>query len=60
LVTELAGPWQTGVEGRRHEARGGARRQAAGAGARHRHRRDALPDTYRAIAGLVPDRTATT
>ncbi|MFB7868165.1 IS5/IS1182 family transposase, partial [Streptomyces sp. NPDC056069] len=32
LVTELAGPWQTGVEGRRHEARGGARRQAAGAG----------------------------
>ncbi|MFE0654769.1 transposase family protein [Streptomyces sp. NPDC059534] len=36
LVAELAGPWQTGVEGRRHEARGGARRRAAGAGARHR------------------------
>ncbi|GAA2425715.1 hypothetical protein GCM10010433_27150 [Streptomyces pulveraceus] len=24
------------------------------------HRRDRLPDTYRAIAGLVSDRTATT
>ncbi|MFE1907980.1 transposase family protein [Streptomyces gardneri] len=36
LVAELADPWQTGVEGRRHKARGGARRRAAGAGARHR------------------------
>ncbi|MFE9139714.1 transposase family protein [Streptomyces sp. NPDC007355] len=35
LAEELAGPWQAGVEGRRHEARGGARRRAAGAGARH-------------------------
>ncbi|MEV7536956.1 transposase family protein [Streptomyces hydrogenans] len=34
LAEELAGPWQAGVEGRRHEARGGARRRAAGAGAR--------------------------
>ncbi|MFJ8133959.1 transposase family protein [Streptomyces hydrogenans] len=36
LVAELAGPWQAVVEGRRHAARGGARRRAAGAGARHR------------------------
>lgn len=28
-------PWQAGVEGRRHVARGGARKRAAGAGARH-------------------------
>jgi hypothetical protein len=28
-------PWQAGVEGRRHAARGGARKRAAGAGARH-------------------------
>lgn len=28
-------PWQAGLEGRRHAARGGARRRAAGAGARH-------------------------
>lgn len=27
--------WQAGVEGRRHAARGGARKRAAGAGARH-------------------------
>ncbi|MFJ4767418.1 IS5/IS1182 family transposase, partial [Streptomyces diastaticus] len=25
LVEELAGPWQAMIEGRRHEARGGAR-----------------------------------
>ncbi|MFD9420739.1 transposase family protein [Streptomyces goshikiensis] len=36
LVEELAGPWQAGVEGRRHAARGGARKREAGAGARHR------------------------
>ncbi|MGF1338518.1 transposase family protein [Streptomyces flavovirens] len=36
LVAELAGPWQAVVEGRRHEARGGARKREAGAGARHR------------------------
>jgi hypothetical protein len=35
LVVELSGPWQALVEGRRHAARGGARRRAAGAGARH-------------------------
>lgn len=28
-------PWQAGPEGRRHAARGGARKRAAGAGARH-------------------------
>lgn len=36
LVEELAGPWQAVVEGRRHAARGGARKREAGAGARHR------------------------
>ncbi|MGK5449782.1 transposase family protein [Streptomyces radiopugnans] len=35
LVEELAAPWQAGLEGRRHAARGGARKRAAGAGARH-------------------------
>ncbi|GGR65764.1 transposase [Streptomyces aurantiogriseus] len=35
LVEELAVPWQAAVEGRRHAARGGARKRAAGAGARH-------------------------
>ncbi|MFF7234648.1 hypothetical protein ACFZBA_36940, partial [Streptomyces sioyaensis] len=35
LVEELAGQWQANVEGRRHAARGGPRRRAAGAGARH-------------------------
>ncbi|MGI5518199.1 AI-2E family transporter [Streptomyces sp. CA-106131] len=34
LIEELAQPWQAGVEGRRHEARGRPRRRAAGAGAR--------------------------
>jgi len=28
-------PWQAGPEGRRHAARGGVRKRAAGAGARH-------------------------
>ncbi|GAA0699742.1 hypothetical protein GCM10010193_63120 [Kitasatospora atroaurantiaca] len=36
LVVELASPWHAVVEGRRHAARGGERRRAAGAGARHR------------------------
>ncbi|MFJ4681691.1 IS5/IS1182 family transposase, partial [Kitasatospora sp. NPDC088783] len=36
LIAEPAGPWQAVVEGRRHEVRGGARKRAAGAGARHR------------------------
>lgn len=35
LVEELAEPWQAGVEGRRHAVRGGARKRAEGAGARH-------------------------
>ncbi|MFJ6686911.1 transposase family protein [Streptomyces werraensis] len=35
LVEELAASWQAGLEGRRHAARGGARKRAAGAGARH-------------------------
>ncbi|AUA17059.1 hypothetical protein CFP59_09252 [Streptomyces malaysiensis subsp. malaysiensis] len=35
LVEELAEPWQAGAEGRRHTARGGAGKRAAGAGARH-------------------------
>ncbi|MBP2056272.1 hypothetical protein J2Z21_009290 [Streptomyces griseochromogenes] len=35
LAQELAQPWQAAVEGRRHEVRGGARKRAAGAGARH-------------------------
>lgn len=35
LVEELAGPWQAVVEGRRHEARGGARKREAGAGVQH-------------------------
>jgi len=36
LVVELAAPWQAVVEGRRDTACGGARKRAAGAGARHR------------------------
>ncbi|WP_415923442.1 transposase family protein [Streptomyces sp. WI03-4A] len=35
LIEELAVSWQAGLEGRRHAARGGARKRAAGAGARH-------------------------
>ncbi|MBZ6080492.1 transposase family protein [Streptomyces olivaceus] len=35
LVAELAVPWQAGLEGRRHAARGGVRKRAAGAGSRH-------------------------
>ncbi|MDQ1029467.1 hypothetical protein QF035_007049 [Streptomyces umbrinus] len=35
LVEELALPWQADLEGRRHAARGGARKRATGAGARH-------------------------
>ncbi|MFE4829969.1 transposase family protein [Streptomyces sp. NPDC056672] len=35
LIEDLAVPWQAGVEGRRHAARGGMRKRAAGAGARH-------------------------
>ena len=36
LLCELAEPWQAAVEGQRHTVRGGGRRRAAGAGARHR------------------------
>ncbi|MCZ9352526.1 transposase [Streptomyces mutabilis] len=35
LVEELAAPWEAGLESRRHAARGGVRKRAAGAGARH-------------------------
>ncbi|MGW6218236.1 transposase family protein [Streptomyces sp. NPDC055109] len=35
LVAELARPWVVGVEGRRHQERGGARKRAPGAGARY-------------------------
>ncbi|MFI5705439.1 transposase family protein [Streptomyces xanthochromogenes] len=35
LASELAGPWQAAVEGRRPQTRGGARNRAAGGGARH-------------------------
>ncbi len=35
LAAELAGPWQAAVEGRRHQTRDGARKRAAGGGARH-------------------------
>ncbi|GAA1336959.1 transposase family protein [Streptomyces sanglieri] len=62
LVDELAAPWQAGLEGRRHAARGGARKRAAGAGARHQlvfvdrlvatliHLRDDLPHS---VLGLL-------
>ncbi|MFF8763978.1 transposase family protein [Nocardiopsis dassonvillei] len=36
LVEELAHPWEAAVEDCRYQARGGARKRAAGAGARHR------------------------
>ncbi|ROQ36200.1 DDE superfamily endonuclease [Streptomyces sp. PanSC19] len=36
LVGELTRPWVAGDGGRLHQARGGARKRAAGAGARHR------------------------
>jgi hypothetical protein len=35
LIEELPAPWQAGLEGRRHTARGGIRKRAEGAGARH-------------------------
>ncbi|GAA2447922.1 hypothetical protein GCM10010405_34160 [Streptomyces macrosporus] len=35
MVEESAVPWQAGLEGRRHAARGGVGKRAAGAGARH-------------------------
>lgn len=35
LAEELALPWEADLEGRRHAARGGVRKRAAGAGARH-------------------------
>ncbi|MEW1914827.1 IS5/IS1182 family transposase, partial [Kitasatospora sp. NPDC085895] len=48
LIVELAAPWQPVVEGRRHTVRGGARRRAAGAGAKHR-----LVFTDRVVATLI-------
>lgn len=48
VIAELASPWQALVEGRRHIARGGVRRRAAGAGAKH-----GLVFTDRVIATLI-------
>ncbi|MER6481205.1 transposase family protein [Streptomyces filamentosus] len=71
LVAELAGPWVAGVEGRRHQARGGARKRAPGAGARHRlvfvdrlvatliHLRPDLPHTVLALLYEVDRSTMT-
>ncbi|MFH8746401.1 transposase family protein [Streptomyces rimosus] len=62
LLAELARPWMVGVEGRRYQARRGARKRAPGAGARHQvvfvdrlvatliHLRHDLP---RAVLGLL-------
>ncbi|WP_444960885.1 helix-turn-helix domain-containing protein [Nocardiopsis sp. M1B1] len=71
LIEELARPWETAIEDRRHRVRGGARKRAAGAGARHRlvfvdrlvatliHLRHDLPH---AVPGLLfnVDRSTTT
>lgn len=51
LVEELAVPWQAGLEGRRHAPRGGARKRAVGAGARHQ-----LVFVDRLVATLGPAR----
>ncbi|MEU7449850.1 transposase family protein [Streptomyces diastaticus] len=71
LVAELAGPWQAMIEGRRHEARGGARKREAGAGARHRlvfvdrlvvtliHLRHDLPHSVLALLAGVDRSTVT-
>ncbi|EDY45700.2 insertion element transposase [Streptomyces sp. SPB074] len=71
LVEELAGPWQAMIEGRRHEARGGARKREAGAGARHRlvfvdrlvvtliHLRHDLPHSVLALLSGVDRSTVT-
>ncbi|WP_190160985.1 transposase family protein [Streptomyces litmocidini] len=71
LVEELAVPWQAVVEGRRHAARGGARKRETGAGARHRlvfvdrlvitliHLRHDLPHSVLALLSGV-DRTTVT
>jgi hypothetical protein len=71
LVEELADPWQAMVEGRRHDARGGARKREAGAGARHRlvfvdrlvvtliHLRHDLPHSVLALLSGVDRSTVT-
>ncbi|MGW9284872.1 transposase family protein [Streptomyces diastaticus] len=71
LVAELAGPWQAMIEGRRHEARGWARKREAGAGARHRlvfvdrlvvtliHLRHDLPHSVLALLSGVDRSTVT-
>ncbi|MFJ3743701.1 transposase family protein [Streptomyces albidoflavus] len=71
LVEELPDPWQAMVEGRRHEARGGARKREAGAGARHRlvfaerlfvtliHLRHDLPQSVLAMLAGVDHFTVT-
>ena len=48
LIEELAQPWHAGLEGRRHTARGGGRKRAAGAGARHQ-----LVFVDRLVAALI-------
>ncbi|MFD0567722.1 transposase family protein [Kitasatospora saccharophila] len=48
LIAELAEPWQTVVEGRRHEVRGGVGKRTVGAGARHQ-----LVFTDRVVATLI-------
>ncbi|GGV15925.1 hypothetical protein GCM10010275_66620 [Streptomyces litmocidini] len=71
LVEELAVPWQAVVEGRRHAARGGARKRGAGTGTRHRlvfvdrlvvtpiHLRHDLPHSVLALLSGVDRSTVT-
>jgi hypothetical protein len=71
LVEEVADPWQAMVEGRRHKARGEARKREAGAGARHRlvfvdrlvvtliHLRHDLPHSVLALLSGVDRSTVT-
>ncbi|MDT0331450.1 hypothetical protein [Nocardiopsis lambiniae] len=48
LVEELARPWEVAVEDHRDQVRGGARKRAAGTGARHR-----LVFVDRLVAALI-------
>ncbi len=71
LVDELGEPWQAGVEGRRHAGRGGVRKRAEGAGARHQlvfvdrlvatliHRRHDLPHSVLGLLSGVDRSTVT-
>lgn len=72
LIAELARPWVVGIEGRRHQARVGARQRAPGAGARHQlvfvdrlvatliHLRHDLPHAVLALLLYEVDRSAVT